>query len=137
MKLSEAARRQQDAAIRISAWLGIAIALGAAMLIRYRLIEPAAIAQSCDAGAQAWHCMIRRLAILSFDHQQLGYIALTGSVLALLTRSGWIAWLSAVVSVTGLVWYCFEPCAIGLVVSTLVLARAQVRHPYRDTEQHA
>jgi hypothetical protein len=107
------------------------------MLIRYSLIEPVAIAQACDAGAQGWHCMIRHLAILSFDHQQLGYIALTGSVLALLTRSSWIAWLSAVVSVCGLVWYCFEPCAIGLVVSTLVLARAQARQPYRDTEQHA
>lgn len=128
--------RYRSAVMRVSAWLAIAAAMGMAMLIRYYLIEPAAVAQACEAGTQSWGCWIRRLAILCFDHQQLGYIALTGSVLALLTRSSWIAWLSAVVSVTGLVWYCFEPCAVGLVISVLLLARAQVRKPYRPTQQH-
>jgi hypothetical protein len=134
MTLSEPVSRYPTVGVRVLAWLGIGAALGVAMLIRYYLIEPATVAQACDAGMQGWTCGIRRLAILCFDHQQLGYIALTGCVLALLMRSSWIAWLSAVVSVTGLVWYCFEPCAVGLVISVLVLARTQVRKPYRDTE---
>lgn len=137
MNFPEHIPRHRSTGIQLLVWLGIIIVLGVAMLIRYRLIEPAAVAQACDAGVQSWSCGVRRLAILSFDRQQLGYIALIGSVLALLMRSGWIAWLSAVASVTGLVWYCFEPCAVGLVVSVLVLARSQVRKPYRETQQSA
>lgn len=137
MQWSELLSTRRATGIRILAWCGIAVALGLAMLIRYRLIEPAAVAQACDAGLQSWQCRLRSLAIGCFDHQQLAYAALAGSVLALLTRSGWAAWLTAVVSATGLVWYCFEPSAVGLVIGVLLLAQAQLRNPDRHAESRA
>lgn len=136
MRLSESLGARHTTAIRILAWLALASVLVMAMLIRYRLIEPAAVAQACDAGSRVWACGIRRLAILTFDHQQLSYLAVAGSILALLTRSASIAWLTAAVSAVGLVWYCFEPCAVGLVIGVLVLARAQTGYPHRQTEHH-
>lgn len=137
MRLPESRSNRHAVVIRILAWCGIAVALGLAMLVRYRLIEPATVAQACDAGLQSWQCTLRFLAIRCFDHQQLAYVALAGSVLALLTRSGWAAWLTAVVSATGLVWYCFEPSAVGLVIGVLLLAQAQMRDPHRQTEARA
>lgn len=137
MQLPEPPSNRHAVTLRVLAWCGIAGALGLAMLIRYRLIEPATVAQACDAGLQSWQCTLRFLAIRCFDHQQLAYVALAGSVLALLTRSGWAAWLTAVVSASGLVWYCFEPCAVGLVIGVLLLVQAQMRNPHRRAESGA
>ena len=134
IRAEPAPHRRRTSAVGLLVWLAIATAFGLAMLVRYRLIEPVAIAQACDAGLHDWACSVRWLAIRTFDHQQLGYIAIAGCVLAILMRSAFLAWLTAVVSVTGLIWYCFEPCAVGLVVSVLLLARAQRGRPDRYAE---
>lgn len=104
-------------------WLAIPVVMGLAMAARYGLIEPAELAHLCDGGAQSWLCLVRRLVVLSFTHNILGYAALTFGLLATLLRGSGMAAAASTLGIAGLVLYQFAPSAIAFLLGVLVLAR--------------
>lgn len=106
-------------------WIAIAAVAGLAMLARYLLVEPAAVAHLCDTGGGPWWCGARAAVIATFSGYGLGYAALGLAALALALRRAPVAWAAAATGAAALVLYCFEAGAVGLLVGVLVLARAQ------------
>ena len=108
-------------------WALVIAVLVVAMMLRYRLIEPAGIGFLCDPGSGPWWCGVRRMLVLSFSSQLLGYFALLMGVLALFTRSRGAALAAVAVGVAGLVLYCWEASAVGFLLGLLTLVRHQTR----------
>lgn len=105
-------------------WLPVLIVLILALIARYLWIQPLPMGQLCAPGAGGpWWCEARDVLIQAYTFQRLGYVALVLAVLAVFTRSRRISVLAACVSAAGLVLYCFEMSAVGLVLSVLTLAR--------------
>ncbi|WP_449426756.1 hypothetical protein [Rhodanobacter umsongensis] len=126
---------------RAAAWLGLLLlGLGAASL-RYGLIESSAIGQLCSSGhGPAW-CNWRQWLVLGFQHHAggasvYGVLALATTVLALLSKRPWAAWLAAAAGVFALELYCFEPGALALLIGCLRLLRLQARPSTPPLGQH-
>jgi hypothetical protein len=120
----------------------VAIVLAAALALRYGWIEPAAIGYTCDGGQGPWWCMIRRALVLSFTSNGLGYASLILGVLALASHRSGIALTAVCLGVSGLVLYCYEFSAVGLILGVLSLARGkapcvELGQPDRGGEQQA
>ncbi|MDR2875693.1 MAG: hypothetical protein LBV44_07180 [Methylobacillus sp.] len=98
-----------------------AMALTLALWARFGLIEPEGLALAC-ASSQAWHCTLRELVVATFDHQQLGIVALVASLFALLPKLRALAWLGWVCGIAGLVLYSWDCAAVGTVLALLVIA---------------
>jgi hypothetical protein len=109
----------------LAPWLLIVLAgLGAAWL-RYGLIEPPAMAQTCTAAqAPAW-CALRQALVLGFLHEVYGIAAILAAVLALLRRSRGLAWLAAALGAFALQFYNYEPGALALLAGCLRLVHLQ------------
>ncbi|MFZ5557172.1 MAG: hypothetical protein ACOZDY_10705 [Pseudomonadota bacterium] len=118
-------------------WMIIAATGLLAALLRYQLVQPAAIAHVCDAGAGPWWCAVRSLVIATFSTYGLGWAALIAAALALWRRSAGAALAAAAFGVAGLVLYCYEAGAAGFLVGLLVLARAAAGHEDRCGQQQA
>lgn len=108
-----------------------------AALLRYQLVQPAAIAHACDAGGGPWWCALRSLVIATFSTYGLGYVAIVAALLALWRRSARFALAAAAFGIAGLVLYCYEAGAVGFLVGLLVLARAAAGQQRRAGEQQA
>lgn len=109
---------------RASLWVPALVATLFAMAVRHWVIEPAAIAHACDpAPWQGW-CAARTAIIRTFVHQEIGWFALGAGVAAALLRRRWLGQLALVSGCVGLVWYSYEPSAVGGLLGALVLARA-------------
>jgi hypothetical protein len=108
-----------------------------AALLRYQLVQPAAIAHVCDAGGGPWWCTVRSLVIATFSTYGLGYAALVTAVVAVWRGSTRAALAAAAFGVAGLVLYCYEAGAVGFLVGLLVLARAAAGQEDRGGEQQA
>lgn len=106
-------------------WI-VAAVLAAALLARYAWIEPAHIGYLCNASNGPWWCTLRRALILSFAFNGLGYASLILGVLALIVRWRSIALLALCFGVSGVVLYCYEFAAVGLLLGVLTLARAEM-----------
>lgn len=135
---------------RAPAWLALlVVALGAAWL-RYGLIEPSFMGELCSGiHSPAW-CTWRQWLVLGFQHHAAGIsvygiIALAATVLALLLKRPWTAWLAAAAGVFALELYCFEPGALALLIGCLRLLRLQAhasspplaQHRQRDQQIHS
>ncbi|MFM8331361.1 MAG: hypothetical protein ACKN9T_06705 [Candidatus Methylumidiphilus sp.] len=107
-------------------WLAIFAALALASWARASLIEPADFGFFCDGGGQAWACHLRWLVLQSFSRMGLGYFALFLGLLALVTRSDWVGMAAGMAGMAGLVLYCWDYSAVGLLLGVLTLARAQL-----------
>lgn len=123
--------------IPLRPWLLIAAAGLLAALLRYQLVQPAAIAHVCDAGGGPWWCTARSLVIATFSTYGLGYAALVAAALALWRRSARAALAAAAFGIAGLVLYCYEGGAVGFLVGLLVLARAAAGQQRGAGEQQA
>ena len=62
-------------------------AIGAALYLRYRVIEVSAVGLACDGGLRSWTCDFRRIATMMFNNSVFGYVALIGAALNLLHPS--------------------------------------------------
>jgi hypothetical protein len=118
-------------------WLAIAAAGAIAALLRYQLVQPAAIAHLCDAGNGPWWCAVRSLVIATFATYGLGYASLIAAAVAVWRRSAPVATAAAVFGMAGLVLYCYDAGAVGLLIGVLVLARAAAGQENRGGEQQA
>ena len=104
-------------------WLA-AVATGLiAAWLRYRLVEPAALAQACAAGAGGLRCALRAATVVAFHSHGLTLVCGALALLALITRWRLIAALALAAGAAGLVLYSFEAGAAALLVGALVLAR--------------
>ncbi|THF66647.1 hypothetical protein E6C76_05415 [Pseudothauera nasutitermitis] len=61
----------------------------------------------------------------AFMYQRLGWLSLLCAALAFVL--GWraLAWTGWLAGLAGLVWYSFEPAAVGALLALLALAREQ------------
>lgn len=98
-------------------------ALGAALWVRYALVEQEGMALLCTQIA-SMGCMVRESAIATFTQQRLGYFSLAAALLALIPPLRLLAWAGWIAGIAGLVLYCYEPSAPAVVLTLLVLARA-------------
>lgn len=108
-----------------------------AALLRYQMVQPAAIAHLCDAGGGPWWCTLRSLVIATFSTYGIGYAALIAAAIALWRRSAGAALAAAALGIAGLVLYCYEAGAVAFLVGLLVLARAAAGQQRRGGEQEA
>jgi hypothetical protein len=110
------------------------VVLGLALWARYGLIEPEGIAYTC-LGSDAWNCVLRDLLVATFNQQQLGYVAVGAALLALVPRLRPLAWLAWASGLAGLVFYCWDYAAVGVVLALLVLARPAKASSTHNTAQ--
>lgn len=108
---------------RIVPWLA-AVATGLiSAWLRYRLVEPAALAQACAAGAGGLRCALRAATIAAFHSHGLTLVCGALAALALITRERRIAALTLAAGAAGLVLYSFDAGAAAVLAGALVLAR--------------
>ncbi len=107
-------------------WLAIGTSFAFAAAARFWLIEPEGIGSLCDAGGP-WWCRLRQAIIASFSRQGLGWISLVAGIAAFVLRRRSIALLAALTGAAGLVFYCYEPAAVGFALAVVVLAGTSAR----------
>jgi len=105
-----------------AAWPAL-LAMAVAMLLRYNVVEPEAIAHACQPDPWAGMCAARTTLIHAFLGQRIGWAALLVALVALLVRRRAVASLALALGGAGLVLYSPEPSAAAVVASLLVLAR--------------
>ena len=58
------------------------VSLGYALYLRYLVIESVPVGLACDAGAQTWLCLARKVALAFDEHGVFGWVAAGAAVLA-------------------------------------------------------
>lgn len=108
-------------------WLLLVVIGLLATWLRYRFIEPAALAHMCDEGVSAKpaSCGFRQFVVLGFNSYGFGIAALIATALALILKKPAIAWLAAALGVFAVIMYCYYAGAIALLVGCLRLLRLQ------------
>jgi hypothetical protein len=118
----------------------VLLVLAAALALRHAVVEPAAIAHTCEPAPWRGWCVGRTLLVHAFVTQGIGWLSLAAGVLATLRRRRRTAWLAVLAGTAGLVLYSFEPSAFGALLGLLVLVRSPSSpgtHPGRDGQQQA
>lgn len=101
----------------------VLLALGAAMALRYQVIEPSAVGLLCAAGAGPWWCGLRAVAIGLFGSGAIGLASLGAGIFAhLLDRRG-LALVALLAGAAGLVLYNADAAAAGAVIGLLRAVR--------------
>lgn len=100
-----------------------AYAVGAALYVRYQIIETSAVGLACDGGLQSWQCHIRKAATTMFNNSIFGYGAVIIAVLNLVRPSVVLLTLGLLTGGAGVVLYNGALSALGLAFLILSLAR--------------
>jgi hypothetical protein len=109
-------------ALAALAVLGLA-ALGAALYLRYAIIQNSAIGVACEAGEQSLICRLRLAAILMFVRGAFGWVALIAAGVQL-WRPNVVAFGTGLVfALLGLVLYNTRVSALAVALLVLSLAR--------------
>ncbi len=106
-------------------WLLIVafLAVGEAMYIRYMAIENLNVELACQAGLKTWLCGTFRLAIVLFNHQAFGGVALVAALLNLLRPSLVLVSLALAAAGFGIVLHNADLSALAAALLILSLAR--------------
>ena len=106
-------------------WLLIVafLAVGEAMYIRYMAIENLNVELACQAGLKTWLCGTFRLAIVLFNHQAFGGVALVAALLNLLRPSLVLVSLALAAAGFGIVLHNADLSALAAGLLILSLAR--------------
>jgi len=116
---------------RAAPWVTAGLVCLAAIAIRQFLIQPADVAQRCDARTLSlfapgpWWCSVRAGAIMTYAWGGLRDASFGLSLLVLVWRPLWIALATLSVGLAAIVWYTYEPGAVAITVGALALARRQ------------
>jgi len=106
----------------VLALLGLA-ALGAALYLRYSIIQNSAIGTACETGEQSFTCELRLAVILLFVPGAFGWVALMASAVQL-WRPNVVAFGTGLVfALLGLVLYNTRVSALAVALLVLSLAR--------------
>jgi hypothetical protein len=100
-----------------------AAALGAAIYMRYWVVEPASVGLVCDKGAMTTICVTRRVFVGIFTWNGFGGAALVATALALLRPSSLLVGAALLFGLIGVVNYNTQLSALALALLPLVLAR--------------
>ena len=106
-------------------WLAaVAVAaIGAALYLRYRVIEVSAVGLACDAGLQSLQCDARKIATMMFSNSVFGSVALIAAVLNLVRPSVVLLTLGLLAGGAGVVLYNGALSALALALLILSFAR--------------
>jgi hypothetical protein len=121
-------------------WLALLLVALLAAWLRYSVVEAGTMAQQCGASETPWWCPWRQRLVWGFLHNVYGVAALIATVLALLWKRCWLAWLAAAFGIIALQLYCFESGALAVLIGSLRLLRLQAdslppREPHRHDQQ--
>jgi hypothetical protein len=106
----------------VLALLGLA-ALGAALYLRYAIIQNSAIGTACEAGEESLTCQVRLAVILMFVQGAFGWVALIASGVQL-WRPNVVAFGTGLFfALLGLVLYNTRVSALAIALLVLSLAR--------------
>jgi hypothetical protein len=114
---------------RASNWLVAAgfTAVGAAMWLRYMVLESSVIGLECEAGLASAQCLVRKVATGIYQHYGFGFAALALAVLNLVRPTVLLFGLGIAVAGWGLVLYNASLSGIAAALLILSLARAVPR----------
>lgn len=113
-------------AAAILAVLGMA-ALGAALYLRYRIIQNSAIGVACEAGEASFTCTLRLAVISMFVQDCFGWVAMIAAGVQL-WRPNIVAFGTGLVfALLGLVLYNTRASALAVALLVLSLARPEAR----------
>ncbi|MDO5101538.1 MAG: hypothetical protein Q4D91_01325 [Lautropia sp.] len=100
-----------------------AVALAIALALRYLVVEATEVGQACDVTPWEGLCAGRTALILSFRHQELGWVALGIALLATVLRYRTLGLIAVAAGLFGLILYSYEPAAVAALLGLLVIAR--------------
>jgi hypothetical protein len=106
----------------VLAMLGLA-ALGAALYLRYFIIQNSAIGIACEAGEASLICTARLAAILMFVRGAFGWVALIASAIQLWRPNVVAFGIGLAFALLGLVLYNTRVSALAIALLVLSLAR--------------
>ena len=99
------------------------LAVGYALYLRYRAIEPSSVGLACQAGIDTWLCFVRKIAIALFMNSVFGWIAVAASVLNFIRPSPVLFGLGLIAASFGIVLYNVGLSALAAGMLILSLAR--------------
>ncbi len=99
------------------------VALGAAIYIRYLVIEQASVGIACDGGLATTTCLVRRIATQLFNQQVFGIAALGFAALTLLRPSVALFSIALALAATGIVLYNTALSALAAALLVMSFAR--------------
>ena len=105
------------------------LAVGYALYLRYRVIEPSIVGLACQAGTNSWFCFARQIAIALFTNSVFGWTALAASVLNFMRPTPILFGLGLIAAGFGIVLYNvgLSALAVGLVDPQPRASRARSR----------
>jgi hypothetical protein len=109
-------------AMAIIAGVGVA-ALGAALFLRYFIVQNAELGFACEAGEESFTCAFRLAAILLFARGVFGWVALIAASLNLWRPNSVLFGTGIVFALLGLVLYNTRVAALAAALLVLSLAR--------------
>ena len=98
-------------------------ALGAALYLRYAIIQNSAIGVACEAGEESLTCAVRLAVILMFVRGAFGWVALLASGVQLWRPNIMAFGTGLVFALLGLVLYNTRVSALAVALLVLSLAR--------------
>lgn len=121
----QAIRQNEPERTLASAILGAALLGLALAALRFGVIENGLLPRDCGPGGAdaAWSCGLAWLLVQSFRLQALGWLALFAGTLAFLFTWRRLAWAGWFAGVAGLVLYCADPAAVGVLLALFTLLR--------------
>jgi len=106
----------------VLAALGVC-ALGYALYLRYLVIENVPVGLACDAGAQTFTCLSRKVAIAFGDHDVFGRVAVGFAALTLLRPTVLLFAIALVAAAFGVVLHNAGLAGVGAGLLVLSFAR--------------
>ena len=111
------------------------VVLGAAFAVRHGLLESGVLPRDCSlAEAHRGLCVFKTVLVESFLQQRVGWFSLACGLCAFALgcrRLAWAGWLSGL---AGLMFYSYDPAAVGGLLSLFVLARPRKQHRQGEHE---
>jgi hypothetical protein len=110
---------------RQAIWLiGIGlVALGYALYLRYWVIENVPVGLACDAGAQTFVCLSRKVALAFDEHSVYGWVAAGAAVLTFVRPT--VVWFAIALAASGLGVVLHNAGLAGFAVALLLLSLAR------------
>lgn len=102
--------------------LGLVV-LGAALYLRYEIIENVPLGLACEAGRQSLTCTVRDAVIVLFNQNAFGWVAVIVGVIQFLRPNAVVFGVGLGASLAGLVLYNTNASALALALLVLSLAR--------------
>ena len=102
--------------------LGLLV-LGAALYLRYEIIENTPLGLACEAGRQSLVCTVRDAVIFMFNQNAFGWIAMIVAVIQFWRPNFVVFGVGLGASLAGLVLYNTNASALALALLVLSLAR--------------